>query len=284
MGRGLYRHVPNGDPAAAHAQALKLPAGTTVLESLQRAFPHSWFSHHTAAQLYGIREYGRPGQQCAVHMSGSFTPRTHFSLEGIIRHKPRRVISGEIVRLGILRVSSPARLFIEMSGLLEFKDVVALGDELVRQPRHVLEGRSSPWTSVGLLQRAVEAHPGRAGIVRAREAVELVRVGSDSPAETYLRLRMWEAGLPAPELQVRLNPEDPLSLEADLGYRRWKVAIQYEGGHHFTAEQQAKDERRNAAFESAGWIVLRVNRVDLREDFVSFLRRLRLHIGRETNE
>lgn len=52
--------------------------------------------------------------------------------------------------------------------------------------------------------------------------------------------------------------------------------IQYEGEHHFSPEQQARDERRNAAFQMAGWTVILVNRVDLRENFTGAVQRVRM--------
>lgn len=90
-----------------------------------------------------------------------------------------------------------------------------------------------------------------------------------------MRLALVEAGLPEPELQIRLDPRDPYSPVGDAGYRDRKIVLQYEGEHHFTAEQQARDQRRNAAFERAVWTVILVNRVDLREGFRSVIARLR---------
>ncbi|WP_157983871.1 endonuclease domain-containing protein [Nesterenkonia muleiensis] len=107
----------------------------------------------------------------------------------------------------------------------------------------------------------------------ARRALGQVRIGADSPAETLLRLAITEADLPEPQLQVPLTPRNPW-YRGDLGYVAERVILQYEGAHHFTAEQQAKDERRNAAFEHAGWTVIRVSRVDLAERFRTVIARV----------
>ncbi|WP_395940315.1 hypothetical protein [Arthrobacter sp. U41] len=68
-----------------------------------------------------------------------------------------------------------------------------------------------------------------------------------------LRLALIAAGLPEPELQLRMVPGDPHSPAADLGYRSQRIAIQYNGGHHLTREQQSRDNRRDETFNAAGW-------------------------------
>lgn len=172
-------------------------------------------------------------------------------------------------------MSSPQEVFVEMARYLSVSELVMLGDQLVRTPHAGLEERTRAWCTIEDIQQAAHSGKGKRGIARAREALDQVRVGADSPPETYMRLALVEAGLPEPELQIRLDPRDPYSPVGDAGYRDRKIVLQYEGEHHFTAEQQARDQRRNAAFERAGWTVILVNRVDLREGFRSVIARLR---------
>jgi hypothetical protein len=94
-----------------------------------------------------------------------------------------------------------------------------------------------------------------------------MRVGADSGPETLLRLAMTDAGLPEPELQVRLRTGDERSPSADLGYRHRRIAIQYDGGHHLGDAQVFSDRRRDKAFESAGWTVMVFDKSDLADDF-----------------
>ena len=103
--------------------------------------------------------------------------------------------------------------------------------------------------------------------MKAREAAALIRPGADSAPETFLRLALAAAGLPEPELQLRIVPDDPFSPAADLGYRRQRVAIQYDGGHHLTREQQSRDNRRDESFNAAGWRYFKFNADDLADDF-----------------
>ncbi|GAA4922020.1 hypothetical protein [Nesterenkonia rhizosphaerae] len=149
----------------------------------------------------------------------------------------------------------------------------------MRLPRSRPEDRSHPWCSIADLKKAVKLGKGRQGIARAREAVELVRVGADSPPETAMRLGIGRAGLPEPELQIKRDPQDPYSAAGDAGYRDRRIVLQYEGKHHFSAEQQARDQRRNSEFAHAGWTVIQVNRVDLAENFSSMLARPEMLLG-----
>lgn len=117
------------------------------------------------------------------------------------------------------------------------------------------------------LRCMLNRHPKMKGIVKAREATLLIRAGADSAPETILRLALTEAGLPEPELQVQTVPDEAYSPAADMGYRRHRIAIQYDGGHHLTREQQSRDNRRDEAFNSAGWRYFKFNADDLAQDF-----------------
>ena len=152
---------------------------------------------------------------------------------------------------------------------------MAVGDQLVRQPRLDLDGRTEPWSTLPRLKEMLKRHPKLKGIVKAREAAELIRSGSDSAPETFLRLALTAAGLPEPELQLRVERDNRWSPAADMGYRAQRVAIQYDGGHHLTREQQSVDNRRDESFNAAGWRYFKFNADDLADDFRAAVRRVR---------
>ena len=138
-----------------------------------------------------------------------------------------------------------------------------------------LERRTEPWATLPQLAAMLARHPKLKGIVKAREALELIRPGADSAPETFLRLALTAAGLPEPELQLQVVPGDPRSPAADLGYRRYRIAIQYDGGHHLTREQQSRDNRRDETFNAEGWRYFKFNADDLADDFRSAVQRVR---------
>jgi hypothetical protein len=172
-------------------------------------------------------------------------------------------------------MSTRSRTWLDLARILPLNDLIALGDQLIRTPRHDFEGRTAPYASIAEIQAMVGRHPNLQGIVRARQALELMRIGSDSAPETFLRLAMMDAGLPEPELQVRLRPGDSHSPSADLGFRRRRIAVQYDGGHHLLEPQRLSDRRRNKAFEAAGWTVLVFDRIDLDNGFSAAIRRIK---------
>jgi Protein of unknown function (DUF559) len=159
--------------------------------------------------------------------------------------------------------------------ILPLEDLVAMGDQLVRHPRPGLEVRTAPWASREDLRTMLKRHPKLQGTVKARQAVELIRIGADSAPETLLRLALTAAGLPEPELQLKLVPEDPYSPAADLGYRKQRMAIQYDGAHHRTPAQQSRDNRRDEVFNAAGWRYFKFNADDLADDFRGAVRKVR---------
>ncbi|WP_354169417.1 hypothetical protein [Arthrobacter sp. UYEF36] len=186
--------------------------------------------------------------------------------KGVVGHTVL-ALDDEVETMDGIRISARPRTWLDLARRLSLSELVCMGDELVRIPRFGLEGRREPFTTVDGLRSMVSRHPNLQGIVRARAALELMRVGSDSGPETLLRLAMCDAGLPEPELQLPLRPESPGSPTADLGYRRRRLAFQYDGGHHLLPAQIFSDRRRDKAFESAGWTVLVLTKDDLADGF-----------------
>ena len=255
-----------------------LPAGWEFeLKGLARAMssatPGAWISHQTAAVLHGLwlPSWCRNGRE--LHLS---KPKTLPPVRrtGVVGHTVL-AFDDEITVLDGIRMSTPARTWLDLARVLPLKHLVAVGDQLVRQPRPGLETRPDPWTTVPQLAAMLRLHPKLKGIVKARQSLGLIRTGSDSAPETFLRLALTAASLPEPELQVRLVPGDPYSPAADLGYRKHRVAIQYDGGHHLSREQQSRDNRRDEAFNSAGWRYFKFNAEDLADGFRGAVRRVR---------
>ncbi|WP_237570321.1 endonuclease domain-containing protein [Mycolicibacterium lacusdiani] len=101
------------------------------------------------------------------------------------------------------------------------------------------------------------AHPGARGVAQLRSLLADVDGGAESPQETRLRLLLVAAGLPRPETQIRF-PE--LHVRVDMGWRTWKVAVEYDGVQHWAdGRQRAWDIERIALLEAAGWLVVRVS-------------------------
>ncbi|GGJ11308.1 hypothetical protein GCM10010052_06080 [Paenarthrobacter histidinolovorans] len=240
---------------------------------LTAATPGAWVSHETAAVLTGLGLPPWMGNGETVHLSKPHElPRVRRA--GVTGHRVR-VLPGEVMDHQGIPVAVRPRTWLDLAKSLPLPYVIAMGDQLIRQPRPALEMRTEPYAHSSGLRLLIRQHPNLQGVEKARLALDEMRVGADSFPETFLRLAMRDAGLPEPELQLPLNPEDPWSPTADLGYRRFRIAIQYDGRHHLSREQQSRDNRRDEAFLSAGWSYFKVNADDLAEGFAGVISRIR---------
>lgn len=253
VGRGLYRPAGWSFELASAARALSA------------ASPGAWISHVTAARLHFQLLPSWFGDSTELHLS---KPRALPSVrrKGVIGHTVT-VWEDEVEQTDGLCISTRSRTWLDMARRLSLTELVCMGDQLIRIPRPHFEDRSEPFDSLDGLRTLVARHPNLQGVVRAREALDLMRVGADSAPETLLRLAMADYNLPEPELQLSLRATDPTSPTADLGYRRSRIAIQYDGEHHLGKAQGLSDSRRDKAFESAGWTVLILDKDDLTNGF-----------------
>ena len=237
--------------------------------ALCAATPGAWISHTTAARLHGLILPPWLSDSNELHLS---KPRKLVSVrrKGVVGHTVL-ARAGEVEAAQGLQISTRARTWLDLARTLPLPELTCIGDQLIRIPRAVFEGRDTPYATITTLRAMLDGHRNLQGIVRAREALGLLRVGADSGPETLLRLAMLDAGLPEPDLQLTLW-EPPGAPSADLGYRRRKIAIQYNGSGHLDELQVQSDSRRDSAFRNAGWTVLIFDREDLADGFTGAVR------------
>jgi hypothetical protein len=261
VGRGLYRPADWDFDLEAAARALSAVS------------PGAWISHVTAARIRCQILPAWLSDSTELHLS---KPRSlpEVRRKGVHGHTVL-VREEEIEVVDGIRISTRSRTWLDMARRLSVNELVCMGDELIRTPRVQFEDRTEPFTTLAGLRALVGRHPNLQGVVRARQALDMMRVGADSAPESLLRLAMADAGLPEPALQLALRLHDAMSPTADLGYRQRRLAIQYDGGHHLLDAQALSDRRRDKAFESAGWTVLTFDKDDLADGFRSAVGRIK---------
>lgn len=117
---------------------------------------------------------------------------------------------------------------------------------------------------------------GRWGVSRVRRAVPLVDPRAESPQESRLRVLLVLAGLdPVPQFEVLDHGR--FVARVDLAFPDLRLAIEYEGAHHFVDGQIARDDERLERLRAAGWRVVRVSAADMR-DLEGLLARIRVAI------
>ncbi len=117
-----------------------------------------------------------------------------------------------------LWITTRVRTWLDCARLMSVDELVVVADHLVRVPREAFEGRSEPYATMPELAAMLDRHKGTPGIVKAREALRLARVGSDSPQETKVRLACGRAGLPEPEINVPTTLSPGVSRTPDQSY------------------------------------------------------------------
>lgn len=262
LGSGVYvpRHVAElADDDARYGLRAAGVAGD---------FPEGWLCHVTAARLIGCALPARLSTSPVIHVAHARESDFRVRREGVRGHR-LSVGEREVIECSRIRMTSPARTWRDLARYCDVEELVVAGDHLVRRPNPHFEGRSQPHCTVTELYEAVESSPRYVGRPKSVAALGLIRVGADSAPETLLRLRLMKAGLPEPQLQVPPVQGALFGYRADMGYPQWKIAIQYDGAKHFNPERARTDQRRDNAFISDGWMLLRFNREDLREGFRS---------------
>ena len=143
-------------------------------------------SHVSAAAMHGYDLWGAPLEVVHVTQSG---PGNGKRGQGVHRHR-EQLAAREVVSVGGLRVTSPARTIADLARSVEWRSAVVTGDCALRQG-----------LSLHALTAAVAAAKGRHGAPNARRAVELMDGRSGSVGESLSRLKIRELKLPTPDLQ-----------------------------------------------------------------------------------
>lgn len=112
---------------------------------------------------------------------------------------------------------------------------------------------------VSEIEELSRRNKGAHGIASVKPVLDLVDAGAASPPETHTRLCLIRAGLPPPETQIEVFDDTGFVARADMGWRQWRVLVEYDGAHHWTdPAQRTRDIDRYAVLSELGWTVIRV--------------------------
>lgn len=250
VSRGIRMPIESEASGAAALRAYTDTDDTSILASF------------SAARIWGQPLPSYRSSDWRIHIArrrGFSAPRRVNVVGHLLTFLPDEVVEHDGVRL-----TSPARTWLDLAAALDLNDLVAAGDFLVC--RH---GPEFPYPKEALcdieeLQNMVARHPGMRGVRTARNALELIRVGADSAPETLMRLALLEAGLPEPTLnQVVWGDTGQPVLWPDAAYPEFRIGLQYDGEVHAGSGQYLKDIRRQETAALYGWLEVRVSKDDL---------------------
>ncbi|MDO5635451.1 MAG: hypothetical protein Q4G34_11375, partial [Micrococcus sp.] len=284
---GIYRTDDTASTAWEQLGRLPPAHGRSPehLAALLRVRPDAVLSHETAAHLHGIPFPHSHARMASDDLLGARTTAVQFTVDrpgsrmrrdGVLDHR-RPLPAAHIAQILGLRVTSLERTWLDLCSLgfpWLVDDLVAAGDHCVKRP-WTPSGRAAPLSSIDALRRTL-ADVGRfKGIKNARHSLDLIRVGADSPPETRMRLACIDAGLGEPLLQYRIDSDDLFCPELDAAFPEWRAALQYDGFHHLTAAQQARDAHRDRYCQERGWVTFRATAQDARENFRGLIEAVR---------
>ncbi|MFC7549358.1 endonuclease domain-containing protein [Plantactinospora sp. GCM10030261] len=222
--------------------------------------PGGAIAGRSAAALFEVtRLAGTDPVEVLVPSACQFEP-----VNGLRVH--RATLSGpELVERAGMVTTSPVRTCWDLASWLDPVEAVVLIDAML--------GRRLV-TVPGLRDYAL-GWTGRRGWRKLLRAVDLADPAAESPQESRVRVRLVLAGLPRPVAQHVVTDGGRFLARVDLAWPELRIAIEYDGVWHSTAEQLHRDRRRLNRLLGGDWIVLHVTGQRLREDFDGFLAEVR---------
>ncbi len=154
-----------------------------------------------------------------------------------------------------VRLTTAPRTAWEVATMESTGTAVALLDGMLRDGR---------LTEPALIDEVVRRR-GQWRSKRAGAVLPLVDSRAQSPPESRVRVACVLAGLPTPVPQFVIEEDGRFLAQADLVWPEHKVVVEYEGAYHFDDLQVVKDDARYARLVAAGWRVIRLSSLDLRD-------------------
>jgi hypothetical protein len=239
--RGVYLDAQVPDDLASRAACLRL-----------RLPPYAVVTRLTAAWLWGVD--GRmPEQLAAPPPVECVVPpgRQPVRRPGVRCYTA--ALDAETTEIDGVPVTTPVRTAVDVMRWLPPHMGLAIADALAGK------GLVAPSELVA----RVEESRGFRGIAQARYLAALVEPATESFGESWLRLRIIDAGFPRPSVQIEvLDSTGRCLYRMDLGWEDRRIAVEYDGeAYHSTRGQIAHDLHRRGQLESVyGWRLLAVGR------------------------
>lgn len=256
-----------------HAQLRELGLSDRAIKSrcdrgfLHRQHPRVYFVGHrrsdhlalAAAAVRAVTGVGAASGRCAAALMGYYdrgAPITevvstarHRPLQGATVHWTRQLPDDEIMTWRGIQVTTPARTIVDLAdSLTEYQVAFAIH-----------EARRLRVLKLAELLRIAARHTSRHGAGTLARAIALHRSGSAgtrSHAEDAFVLRCVRAGIPLPQVNVRV-PTGRGHVECDFYWDDILLNVEIDGGEHRLPARQRKDGIRDAKLMRTGVEVAR---------------------------
>lgn len=224
------------------------------------------FSHHTAAQLYGLPLPLYAATNPRLHVAAPSPGRAPSGV-GVVGH--RQAFSRGFAREIVLRNPEGGQLFgfpivapevawAQLAEALDPDDLVALGDAIVGGEINPDIREGGALATIADVRRVSHLFSGCRGAKTMHAALDHIRVGSRSRPESLLRVMLVRAGLPEPQANPRVyDSAGRLISVPDLAWPEFRVLIEYQGdGHRTSTGKFRSDINRLNAYFDGGWFAI----------------------------
>ncbi|TCO42213.1 hypothetical protein EV646_11436 [Kribbella antiqua] len=252
---GYIRRLVRGvyvDALAADSIELRAAAIARV------APPGAVICRRTAAWLYGIDTLALHEHRDLPSVECVRPPRRRATRLPLSAGHSQTLLHGDVVELGDLSVTSPLATAVHLGRHLDRPFALSAIDSMLHAG---LIGHDK-------LRAAVERYKRHPGIAQAPELVDLAEPLTESPGESWLRLRVIDAGFPRPEVQVAVSTRQR-ERRIDVAFRGAcpdgrRLGLEYDSDRwHSDDRADTRDSARRDELEEVGWLILPVRRGDV---------------------
>lgn len=241
--RGVLVRADLADTVQLRAAALALVVPT-----------HQVVTDRTAAWLHGVDVYGLTDKEIlpAVEVC-ALRGRAVTELAGV-DGRTRDLEPRDVMTIGGVRVTTPLRTALDLACCLGRHRALGALDQFMRHHG----------VTIWEMRRELLRYFRRRGVLQARELVPLADPRAESVRESWVRLELHDAELPAPVPQYRVYCSDARYYRLDLAYPAHRVVVEYDGEEfHDSVDRRESDRRRRAWLRDHGWTVIVVRKADL---------------------
>ena len=163
------------------------------------------------------------------------------------RRGQRDLIDEDICSVHGVAVTTPLRTCMDLGCRLSRRSALAALDAFMREHGVTREE----------MLRVLPRYFRRRGVLQLRQLIPLADPRAESQPESWMRVDIIDAGLPAPQPQYWITIGGRPVFRLDLAYPHAKVAVEYDGREFHEGDEQVEaDKRRRAWLRKQGWIVI----------------------------
>lgn len=215
-------------------------------------------SHATAANLHGFGVLA----DMVLH-ARTISGRALRVGPDVVLHRDEPRLP--IVQRGLILVTDPAETAVDVARSALDSDVLA-----------VLDAARHSGVTLEALTGALDLARGSREIAGVRRWLDHADPRAESADQSRMRWQIVNADLPSPDLQVLVAIAPGGFRRIQLGWRRRRIGLDYDGGGFFTpAGSLARDRHRHRQLLHAGWTMLYATHAHLHRNPAPLLARLR---------